>query len=192
MQYFLRGSRQHCIRENLGQCCLNALGTALHRTKPYALLSKKLQTTLHKKKFCSMLFEYSWNNNAQVKTLCNVLSEKLQTTLHKKKFCSMLPEYSWVNIALVKTLCNVVWEAPGSIAYEKVLFNVNTLRTTLHRSKPYAILSERLQTTLHRKSPVQYSLNTPGITLHRSKAYAVLSEKLQITLLKKKSCSILS
>ena len=41
------------------------------------------------------------------------------------------------------------------------------LGTTLHRSKSYAILAERLQTTLHMKNPVQCSLNSPETTLHR-------------------------
>ena len=34
-----------------------------------------------------------------------------------------------------------------------VQFCLDTLRTTLHRSKLYAMLPERLQTTLHKKKP---------------------------------------
>ena len=33
------------------QCCLNTLGTILHSSRSYAVLSKRLQTTLHKIKF---------------------------------------------------------------------------------------------------------------------------------------------
>ena len=44
---------------------------------------------------------------------------------------------------------------------------LNTFGTTLHSSKPYAMLSERLQTTYHRKNPVQCCLNIPGTILHR-------------------------
>ena len=44
------------------------------------------------------------------------------------------------------------------------------------------MLSERLQTTLHKKNPVQFCLDTLGTTLHRSKLYAMLPEKLQTTL----------
>ena len=36
---------------------------------------------------------------------------------------------------------------------DRLQFCLNTLGTTLHRSKPYAMLSERLQTTLNKKKP---------------------------------------
>ena len=49
----------------------------------------------------------------------------------------------------------------------------NTPGTKLHRSKPYKILSERLQIALQRKCPVQGCLNTPGTTLHRKKIQAM-------------------
>ena len=49
------GSRQHCIKKNLVQFCLNTLGTTLHRSKPYAILLERLQTTLDWKTSCSML-----------------------------------------------------------------------------------------------------------------------------------------
>ena len=50
MQCCPGGYRQHCIRKNPVQCCLSTLGTKLHRSKFYAMLSKRFQTTLHKKK----------------------------------------------------------------------------------------------------------------------------------------------
>ena len=49
VQCCLRGSKQHSIRENPGQYCLNTLGTILHRSKPYAMLPQRIQRTLHKK-----------------------------------------------------------------------------------------------------------------------------------------------
>ena len=36
------------------QFCLNTLETTLHRSKPYAMLSERLQTTLYKKKTSAM------------------------------------------------------------------------------------------------------------------------------------------
>ena len=41
---------------------------------------------------------------------------------------------------------------------------LNTPGTTLHRSKPYAMLSEMLQAKLHKKNPVESCLNTLGTT----------------------------
>ena len=55
MQYCPRGSRQHCIRKNSVQCCLDTLETTLHRSKLYAMLPEKLQTKLRKKKSCANL-----------------------------------------------------------------------------------------------------------------------------------------
>ena len=55
MQYYPRGSRQHCIRKNPDQFCLNTLGTTLYRSKLPVMLCEKLQTTLHKKKSCAIL-----------------------------------------------------------------------------------------------------------------------------------------
>ena len=53
MQCCPRGSRQFCIRTNPVQCCLKTLGITLHRSKLYAILSERLQTTLHKKTLCN-------------------------------------------------------------------------------------------------------------------------------------------
>ena len=99
---------------------------------------------------------------------------------------------------------------------------LNTLGTTSHRSKPYAMFSEWLQRTLHkkksgfalgthcpaqnpmqcclkgtrqlwiRKKSVQCCFNTLGTTLHWLKPFAMLSERLQKTLHKKKSYAMLS
>ena len=50
VQFWPSNSRQHCTEKNPVQCCLNTLGTILHRQKPCAMLPKRLQTTLHWKK----------------------------------------------------------------------------------------------------------------------------------------------
>ena len=53
-------------------------------------------------------------------------------------------------------------------------------------------MSERPQTTLHKKYPLQFYLNTLGTTLHRWKPYAMLSKNIQTTLHKKKFlCNVL-
>ena len=82
MQYCSRGSKQHCMK-NLVQFRLNALGATLHRSKLYAMLPERLQTTLHKRKSCAMLSQYSLDNIAQLKPYA-MLPERLQTTLHKE------------------------------------------------------------------------------------------------------------
>ena len=49
-----------------------------------------------------------------------------------------------------------------------VQFWLNILGTTLHRSKPYTILFQRLQTTLHRKKSRQCGLNNIwSLRLHK-------------------------
>ena len=55
MQCCQRGSRELCVRKNSVQCCLNNLGTILHRSKSYAILSDRLQITLHKKILCNFV-----------------------------------------------------------------------------------------------------------------------------------------
>ena len=79
-----------------------------------------------------------------------------------------------------------------SISKNPVQFCLNTLGTTLHRSKTCDVmLPERGSRQLCiRKSPVQCCFNTLGITLHSWKPYTMLPEKLQTTLNKKKSCAI--
>ena len=67
------------------------------------MLSKRLQTTLHRKKTCSMLPQYSWDKIAQVKSLCNVVQEA--------------PD----NIAQEKNLFNVVIILLGQHCASKIL-----------------------------------------------------------------------
>ena len=57
MQCCPRGSRQHCIRKILGQCCHNTFGTTSHKSKLYAMLSTRLQTKLHRKNPCNVVPE---------------------------------------------------------------------------------------------------------------------------------------
>ena len=65
------------------------------------------------------------------------------------------------------------------------VLSFNTLGTILRRFKPYAIFSERLQTTLLRKNLVKCCLNSLGTTLHRSKLNEMLFERLQTALHRK-------
>ena len=132
MQCCPRGSRQLCIRNNPVQCCLNTLGTTLHRSQPYAILSERPQTTLHKKILCNFRLQTIFHN----KILCNfalmlwttlhrskpyaMLCERLQTKLHPKNPVQCCLKYSFTldNIAQGTPLCNVVPEAPDNIAEE--------------------------------------------------------------------------
>ena len=58
VQCYPRGCRQHSIRKNPVECYLNTLGTMLHRSNLFEMLSEKLVTILlqNKKKSCLMLF----------------------------------------------------------------------------------------------------------------------------------------
>ena len=85
-------------------------GTILYRSKPYAMLSERLQTTLHSQQNLMQCCVILLGQHCTRKTLCNVA----QGT----------PD----NIAQVKVLCNVAREAPDNapdnIAQEKIQCNV--------------------------------------------------------------------
>ena len=90
MHYCPRSSRQHYIRKNSVQCCLNTLETTMHRSKPYAMfcLRSSRQHCIRKNSVQCCL-------NTLGSTLHSLkpyamLSERLQAALHMKKFCSML------------------------------------------------------------------------------------------------------
>ena len=86
------------------------------------MLSLRLQTTMHRKKFCSScLNTFGKHCTSTTQKPCAMLSKRLKNTTFRKKSCSMLFLYSWDN---VKTLCNVVQEAQDNNAQEKILFNV--------------------------------------------------------------------
>ena len=87
------------------------------------MLSLRLQTTMCRKKSCSMMSQFSWDNIAQVKTLCNVVQEAPENIAQEKIM---------FNVVLIlleqhcrgKNLCNVIQEAPDNIAHEKILVDV--------------------------------------------------------------------
>ena len=91
MKCCLRGSTQHCIRKNPGQCFLISLGTTLHRSKPYAMLSERVQIILHRKKIVYkidlLLFGQYWTGQ---KSLCNVSREALDDIASEKIICNFV------------------------------------------------------------------------------------------------------
>ena len=105
-------------RKNSVQCYLNTLETTLHRSITYGMLSLKLQTTMNKKKYCSMLSWYhSWDNIARVKILCSFAKKVPGNIAWEKILCSVvliLLGQHWAG----KALCNVVLETPENIAQE--------------------------------------------------------------------------
>ena len=155
------------------------------------MLSERLQTTLHKKS-PAMLPWYSWDSIAQVKTLCNVAQKAPDNIASEKIPC---------NVVLILLGQHFTAENPrqyclrGSrqhfIRKSFVQFCLNTLGTTLDRSKPYAIIYERLQATMHKKKSCAKFSYTLGTTLHSWKPYAMLPKRLHTILYKKKSCVIL-
>ena len=74
---------QHWIRKNPVEISLNILAVTLPMSKPYGILSEKLQTTLHQKNHG----QHSWNNIAQIKTLCNVLGDPPSNIPQEKVMC---------------------------------------------------------------------------------------------------------
>ena len=122
---------------------------------------------------------YSWDNIAQINTLCNFVR-------------AVLSQYRWNNITQIKTLCNVVPEAPDNNPPEKRLFNValilsgqhctdqNTMQCCPKGSRQHCtrktlcnivliLLDKRLQTKMHNKKSFQCCPDISGTTLHRSK-----------------------
>ena len=79
MQCCPRYFRQHCIRKNPVQSCLSTLGQ-LHRSKPYLMLPKRLQTTLHRKNVVLLHIEHYCTG----KTLCNVVPEAQNNIAQEK------------------------------------------------------------------------------------------------------------
>ena len=87
------------------------------------MLSLRLQTTTCRKKSCSVVSQFFWDNIAQVKTLCNVVQEAPENIAQEKIM---------FNVVLIlleqhcrgKSLCNVIQEAPDNIAHEKILVDV--------------------------------------------------------------------
>ena len=142
MQCCPKGSRQHCMRKNLVQCCLNTLWTTLYSWKPYAMLPERLQITLYIKK----------------KILCNVVLILLGQHCTGKNPMQCCPRDSrqlCIRKNLVQCCLNTLWatlhswkpyamlpERPQTTLYKKnsVQCCLNTLGTTLHKKKSCAIL----------------------------------------------------
>ena len=120
-----RGFRQLCIRKSPAQFCFNTLGTTLHRSKPYAIISERLQATMHKKTI-----------------LCKIVLILLG------QHCPAENPMQYCHRGS-RQLC---------IRKTPVQCYLNTLGTTLRRSKPYTMLCERLQATLHKKTLCNFAL----------------------------------
>ena len=91
MQFFPRGSRQPCISKNLVKCCLNSLGTTLHRSKLNEMLFERLQTALHRKSLAQCCLNTPGTTLRRKKNHQHtMLPLRLQTTMNRKKSCLML------------------------------------------------------------------------------------------------------
>ena len=106
------------------------------------------------KTLCSFVQEAP-NNIAQVKTLYNVVLEAPDSSAKKK----IIPVQCCVVLILLGQHCtgqNPMQCCPRCsrqhfIRKNFVQSSLNTLETTLHRTKAYAMLSEGLYITLHKK-----------------------------------------
>ena len=84
------------------------------------MLPLRLQTTMYRKKSCSLLSLNFWDNIVQVDSLCNVVL-KTPDNNSQENICCL----SALGTTLHRyTLCNVVQEAPDNIPQEKLLFNI--------------------------------------------------------------------
>ena len=98
----------------------------------------------------------------------------LGTTLHRSNLMQLYPRGSKQQCARKKILCKIVLillgqhctaESPMQCCQRElcvrknpVQWCLNNLGTILHRSKPYAILFDRLQITLHKKILCNFAL----------------------------------
>ena len=99
-----RGSRQLCIWKNPVQCCLNILGTTLRRSKPYAILSERLQITLHKNILCNITLILLGQHCSGKNPMPCCPRGSRQHCIRKSLL--NLSQYFWENFTQVKTLCN--------------------------------------------------------------------------------------
>ena len=149
------------------------------------MLSKRLQTTLQRKKTCSMLSQNSCDNIAQLKswgnvqeTPDNIAQEKILFNVvlillgqhcTGKIYVQCCPRGSRQYSAGKKLVrwCNVQ-EAPDNIAQEKILFNVVLILLGQHCiGKIYVQCCPRgSRQYCAGKKPVRCCLNTLGTTLH--------------------------
>ena len=124
----------------------------MHRSKHCVMLSKRLQTTLLKKNSCAMYSWYSWVNIEQVKTLYNVIREGPDYITYKKILFNVVLILLGQHCTCQNSMqCCVRRSRQLSIRKNPVQCYISTLRTTFHRWKPYAMLSEMFQARLHKK-----------------------------------------
>ena len=128
------------------------------------MLSLRLQTTLHKKKSCSMLSSYSWDNIAQVNTPGNVVLEAPGNIAQEKIL---------FNVILIllgqhgtgKSLAQCCPRASRQHCTRNILFNVVLILLGQHCTGKNLVQC-CLDNTAQEK-PVQCCCNTFGITLYR-------------------------
>ena len=147
------------------------------------MLSSASGTTLHKNfpVQCCPRRSYSWGNIAQIKTLCSVVFQAPDNNAQEKiLFYVVLILLGQHYIGKNPMQCWTWGSRQQCTGKNLVQCCLNTLGTTWRRSKPSAMLSERLQTTLHRKNPVQNPvqsfLHIHGITWYRKSLCNIVPE----------------
>ena len=113
MQCCPGGSRQLCVRKNPVQCCLNTLGITWHKSKPYAILTERFQTTLQKKKILCNFALILLGQHCVGKNPIQCCPRSSRQLCKRKMFHSVLTAYS------ILVSCNAVPEAPSNISQEK-------------------------------------------------------------------------
>ena len=136
----------------------------MHSWKPYAMLSKRLQTTLYKKKSCvNVVLIPLWQH-------CTGKHPMQYCPRGSRQHCKniyILFKFVLTHLGHHCTVKNTMQCCPkGSrqhcISKNSVEYCLNSLGTALHSWKPRH--SRQLSAI---KNPVQCCLNTIGITLHR-------------------------
>ena len=129
-------------------------GLILHKQLSFAMFSQTYFHNITQKNLLQCCLNTPGTTLHRLKP-CAMLTLWLQTTMHRKKL--------WIVFNVVLILLE--WHCSGKNLLQCCLFN--TPGTTLHRLKPYAVLSLRLQTIFHKKNPVQYCLNILETILYR-------------------------
>ena len=138
---------QHCTGFLSMQCLrqLKTIKTTLNKIFSYALLSGASRTAPHKV-FLVQTWpsRYSWDDIAQIKTLCSVVREAPNNTTQEKilfniVFISLGQRYSGKN----PMQCCPWGSRQQCNGKHSVQYCLNTLGTTWHKWKRYSMLSER-------------------------------------------------
>ena len=147
----------------------------MNRIFSCTILSSASGTTLHKDfpVQCCPRRSYSWGNIAQIKTLCTdkVFEAPDNNAQEKVLFYVVLILLRQHYIGKNPMQCWTWGSWQQCTGKNLVQFCLNTLGTTWRRSKPSAMLSERLQT-----NPVQSFLHTHGTTWYRKSLCYVVPE----------------